>query len=185
MTPLALVTHAAAANNQQAQAAAAAAAAAAHHRLIGTNFGQVPGLVTNELEQRMIEYLKIMHSKKDNVMGGNPLATLSAVHQQQQQSFQNHQTAQQLLQAGQQQSLQTAEQLALSLQQQESRRTSIHSPPETLSPEALNALELSRVALWQMYQNNTNNSHINHSPPSMAHTPPRSSVDLNGFDGQR
>lgn len=175
LSPLALVTHAAA-NNQQAQAAAVAAAT--HHRLMAPTFNQVPSLMTHELEQRMIEYLKLMHAKKDQNGANNPLASLSAVHQQQ-QSFQNQQTSQQLLQTNQRQQTE----LALSLQHQESRRTSLHSPTDMLSPEALNALEISRVALWQMYQNTTNNHNL--SPPNLAHTPPRIAADLNGFDEQR
>lgn len=85
MSPLALVTHAAAANNQQAQAAAAAAAA--HHRLMAPTFGQVPNMMTQEIEQRMIEYLKLMQVKKEqNVMGnGTAGMGLSPHHHQQQQ----------------------------------------------------------------------------------------------------
>ncbi|KNC28915.1 Protein dead ringer [Lucilia cuprina] len=133
MSPLALVTHAA--NNQQAQAAAAAAAA--HHRLMAPSFGQVPNLVTQEIEQRMIEYLKLIQVKKEqNAMSnGSGAMGLSPHHQHQQQS---------------------------QLQQQQQRQRS-------QSPEGnpgMNALEMSRVALWQMYQNNT-------SPPASVNTSPQ------------
>ncbi|XP_073844542.1 retained isoform X2 [Musca autumnalis] len=138
MSPLALVTHAAAANNQQAQAAAAAAAA--HHRLMAPTFGQVPNLVTQEIEQRMIEYLKLIQVKKEqNAMGnGSAGIGLSPHHQQHQQHQQRDQQQQH--------------------QQQQQQRQRSQSPE--ISPrEALNALEMSRVALWQMYHNNT-------SPPA-------------------
>ncbi|XP_055379989.1 protein dead ringer isoform X2 [Condylostylus longicornis] len=101
MSPLALVTHA----NQQT--AAAAAAAAAHHRLMAPPLGQMPNIVTHELEQRMMEYLKLF-------------------------------------------------------QQKEARRS---QSPEITPREALNALEMSRVALWSMYHNNT-------SPPSSVNASP-------------
>lgn len=107
MSPLALVTH----GNSQA-----AAAAAAHHRLMGPGFGQMPGLVTHELEQRMMEYLKIFQSQK------------------------------------------------------EPPRPRSQSPSDLSTREALNALEMSRVALWQMYHNNT-------SPPSSVNTSPQGIIE--------
>lgn len=103
MSPLALVTH----GNPQA----AAAAAAAHHRLMTPAFGQVPNLVQHEIEQRMMEYLKLIHNKKE---------------------------------------------------QPRPRSQS----PETTTRDALNALEMSRVALWSMYHNNT-------SPPASVNTSPQ------------
>ncbi|KAM7342438.1 retained isoform 2-T3 [Cochliomyia hominivorax] len=132
MSPLALVTHAT--NNQQAQAAAAAAAA--HHRLMAPSFGQVPNLVTQEIEQRMIEYLKLIQVKKEqNAMsnGSGPMG-LSPHHQHHSQ------------------------------QQQQQRQRS--QSPDISTREALNALEMSRVALWQMYHNNT-------SPPASVNTSPQ------------
>lgn len=113
MSPLALVTH----SNSQANAAAAAAAAA-HHRLMGPGFGQMPGLMTHDLEQRMMEYLKLIQSQK------------------------------------------------------EPPRPRSQSPSDLSTREALNALEMSRVALWQMYHNNT-------SPPSSVNTSPQ------GIEAQR
>jgi len=73
MSPLALVTHAAVANNQQA--INNAAAAAAHHRLMGAPaFGQMPNLVKQEIESRMMEYLQLIQAKKEqgmpSVLGG-------------------------------------------------------------------------------------------------------------------
>ncbi|XP_055856356.1 protein dead ringer isoform X2 [Episyrphus balteatus] len=103
MSPLALVTH----GNPQA----AAAAAAAHHRLMTPSFGQVPNLVQHEIEQRMMEYLKLIQPKKE-------------------QPRQRSQS------------------------------------PETTTRDALNALEMSRVALWSMYHNNT-------SPPASVNTSPQ------------
>lgn len=102
MSPLALVTH----GNPQA-----AAAAAAHHRLMTPSFGQVPNLVQHEIEQRMMEYLKLIQPKKE---------------------------------------------------QPRPRSQS----PETTTRDALNALEMSRVALWSMYHNNT-------SPPASVNTSPQ------------
>lgn len=142
MSPLALVTHAA--NNQQAQAAAAAAAA--HHRLMAPNFvGQVPNLVTHEIEQRMMEYLKLIQAKKDGAGGaGNGIGgaggVLSPLQQQQ--------------------------------QQQHDRSPS----PDMARRDAINALEMSRVALWQMYHNNT-------SPPASVNTSPQTQGNANAANG--
>ena len=102
MSPLALVTHA----NQQA------AAAAAHHRLMAPPLGQMPNIVTHELEQRMMEYLKLFQTQQKETAA---------------------------------------------------RRS---QSPEITPREALNALEMSRVALWSMYNNNT-------SPPSSVNTSPQ------------
>lgn len=144
MSPLALVTHAAA-NNPQA---AAAAAVAHHHRLIGgPPFGQMPNLMTHEIEQRMIEYLKLIQVKKEQnaaaaamALGGNGGGTASMTlspyqHQHQQQQMQDNNQKQQ--------PTCPAEQNA-----------------EVSTQEAFNALEISRVALWQMYHN------TNSSPPN-------------------
>ncbi|XP_075165794.1 retained isoform X2 [Haematobia irritans] len=144
MSPLALVTHAAAANNQQAQAALQQA----HHRLMAPTFGQVPNLVTQEIEQRMIEYLKLIQVKKEQNVIGNGGSTnmgLSPHHQQHQQQQQQ--------------------------QQQQIQQQRQHSPqsPEISPRDALNALEMSRVALWQMYHNNT-------SPPPAANVSPGAEV---------
>jgi len=145
MSPLALVTHAAAANNQQAQAAAAAAAA--HRRLMGgPAFGQMPNLVTQEIENRMMEYLQLIQAKKEQSVG----PVLGATHphqqqQQQQQSLHHHQQQQQQLQQQQQQ------------QQQRQRSQS----PELSTRDALSA----QVALWHMYHNS--------SPTGSAHTSPQ------------
>lgn len=149
MSPLALVTHAAAANNQQAQAAAAAAAA--HHRLMAPTFGQVPNLVTQEIEQRMIEYLKLIQVKKEqNAMAnGSAGMGLSPHHQQHQQQHQQQQ-----------------QQREQQHQQQQRQRS---QSPEISPTEALNALEMSRVALWQMYHNNS-------SPPA---SEPKEQITLN------
>lgn len=105
MSPLALVTH----GSSQANAAVAAA----HQRLLGPGFGQIPGLLPHDVEQRMMEYFKLMQA------------------------------------------------------QNEQARPSSHSPSE-----AMNALEMSRLALWQMYQNNT-------SPPVSVNTSPQ------GMEAQR
>ncbi|XP_034479189.1 protein dead ringer isoform X2 [Drosophila innubila] len=147
MSPLALVTHAAAANNQQAQAAAAAAAA--HRRLMGgPAFGQMPNLVTQEIENRMMEYLQLIQAKKEQSAG----SVLGATHphqqqQQQQQSLHHHQQQQQ-----QQQQLQQQQQ-----QQQQQRQRS--QSPELSTRDALSA----QVALWHMYHNS--------SPTGSAHSP--------------
>jgi len=148
MSPLALVTHAAVANNQQAQAAAAAAAA--HHRLMGAPaFGQMPNLVKQEIESRMMEYLQLIQAKKEQgmppVLGGNH--PHQQQHSQQQQQQHHHQQQQQ--QQSQQQH---------HLQQQRQRSQS----PDLSKHEALSA----QVALWHMYHNNN-------SPPGSAHTSPQ------------
>jgi len=90
MSPLALVTHAAVANNQQA--INNAAAAAAHHRLMGAPaFGQMPNLVKQEIESRMMEYLQLIQAKKEqgmpSVLGG------AHPHQQQQQQHSSSNTS--------------------------------------------------------------------------------------------
>lgn len=95
MSPLALVTH----GNPPS----------AHHRLMAPPLGQMPNIVTHELEQRMMEYLKLFQTQKDP------------------------------------------------------RRS---QSPDITPREALNALEMSRVALWSMYHNNT-------SPPSSVNTSPQ------------
>lgn len=125
MSPLALVTHAA--NNKQA-------VTMAHHRLMAPAFGQVPNLVTQEIEQRMIEYLKLIQCKKES----NSMGAIDAM------SFPTHHHPHQN-------------------QEQQERSDS----PEASTREALNALEMSRVALWQMYHNNT-------SPPISVNVSPRS-----------
>lgn len=129
-----MVTHAAAANNQQAQAAVAAAAA--HHRLMKPSF--VPNLVTQEIEQRMIEYLKLIQVKKEQNAINNVSSSMG-LSPHQQQNHQQHQQTQQQQQHQQHH------------QQQHQRSQS----PEISTREALNALEMSRVALWQMYHNST------------------------------
>lgn len=157
MSPLALVTHAAVANNQQAQAAAAAAAA--HHRLMGAPaFGQMPNLVKQEIESRMMEYLQLIQAKKEQgmppVLGGNH--PHQQQHSQQQQQQHHHQQQQQ--QQSQQQH---------HLQQQRQRSQS----PDLSKHEALSA----QVALWHMYHNNN-------SPPGSAHTSPQQREALNLSD---
>ncbi|KAH8401227.1 hypothetical protein KR009_003926 [Drosophila setifemur] len=155
MSPLALVTHAAVANNQQAQAAAAAAAA--HHRLMGAPaFGQMPNLVKQEIESRMMEYLQLIQAKKEQAMPPG----LSAAH-----SHQQHQQQQQQ-QAQQQQQQQQAQQ-PHHLQQQRQRSQS----PDLSKHDALSA----QVALWHMYHNNN-------SPPGSAHTSPQQREALNLSD---
>ncbi|KAH8347708.1 hypothetical protein KR084_000308 [Drosophila pseudotakahashii] len=159
MSPLALVTHAAVANNQQAQAAAAAAAA--HHRLMGAPaFGQMPNLVKQEIESRMMEYLQLIQAKKEQgmppVLGGNH------PHQQQQHPQQQHQHQQQ-----QHQQQQQSQQQHLLQQQQRQRSQS----PDLSKHEALSA----QVALWHMYHNNN-------SPPGSAHTSPQQREALNLSD---
>lgn len=53
MSPLSLVTHA----NQQNQ----------HHRLMGApgQLGQLPSIVPHDIEQRMLEYIKLFQAPKD------------------------------------------------------------------------------------------------------------------------
>ncbi|XP_017040692.1 protein dead ringer isoform X2 [Drosophila ficusphila] len=161
MSPLALVTHAAVANNPQAQAAAAAAAA--HHRLMGAPaFGQMPNLVKQEIESRMMEYLQLIQAKKDQ--GMPPVLGATHPHQQHQQQQQQHQQQQQQQQHQQQQ--QQAQQQH-HLQQQRQRSQS----PDLSKHEALSA----QVALWHMYHNNN-------SPPGSAHTSPQQREALNLSD---
>ncbi|XP_032571367.1 protein dead ringer isoform X1 [Drosophila sechellia] len=153
MSPLALVTHAAVANNQQAQAAAAAAAA--HHRLMGAPaFGQMPNLVKQEIESRMMEYLQLIQAKKEQ--GMPPVLGANHPHQQQHSQQQQHHHQQQ--QQSQQQH---------HLQQQRQRSQS----PDLSKHEALSA----QVALWHMYHNNN-------SPPGSAHTSPQQREALNLSD---
>ncbi|XP_017073134.1 protein dead ringer isoform X2 [Drosophila eugracilis] len=156
MSPLALVTHAAVANNQQAQAAAAAAAA--HHRLMGApGFGQMPNLVKQELESRMMEYLQLIQAKKEQ--GMPPVLGASHPHQQQ------HSQQQQLQQQQHQQQQQSQQQHHLQQQRQRSQS------PDLSKHEALSA----QVALWHMYHNNN-------SPPGSAHTSPQQREALNLSD---
>ncbi|XP_017024763.1 protein dead ringer isoform X2 [Drosophila kikkawai] len=163
MSPLALVTHAAVANNQQAQAAAAAAAA--HHRLMGAPaFGQMPNLVKQEIESRMMEYLQLIQAKKEQAMP--PGLGASLPHQQHQQQQAQHQQQQQ---QSQQQSQQQQQQHHLQQQQQQQRQRS--QSPDLSKHEALSA----QVALWHMYHNNN-------SPPGSAHTSPQQREALNLSD---
>ncbi|KAM8711736.1 hypothetical protein ACLKA7_012275 [Drosophila subpalustris] len=137
MSPLALVTHAAAANNQQAQAAAAAAAA--HRRLMGgPAFGQMPNLVTQEIENRMMEYLQLIQAKKEQSAGPVLGATHSHQQQQQQQQSLHHHQQQQ--------------------QQQQQRQRS--QSPEMSTRDALSA----QVALWHMYHNSSPTGSAHTSP---------------------
>ncbi|XP_002018229.2 protein dead ringer isoform X2 [Drosophila persimilis] len=155
MSPLALVTHAAVANNQQAQAAAAAAAA--HHRLMGApGFGQMPNLVKQEIESRMMEYLQLIQAKKDQGMA--PVLGATHPHQQHQHQHQQQQPPPQ-----QQQHL-------LQQQQQQQQRQRSQSP-DISKHDALSA----QVALWHMYHNNN-------SPPGSAHTSPQQREALNLSD---
>ncbi|BFG06252.1 protein dead ringer [Drosophila madeirensis] len=153
MSPLALVTHAAVANNQQAQAAAAAAAA--HHRLMGApGFGQMPNLVKQEIESRMMEYLQLIQAKKEQ--GMPPVLGATHPHQQHQHQQQQQTPSQQ---QQQQQHL---------LQQQQRQRS---QSPDISKHDALSA----QVALWHMYHNNN-------SPPGSAHTSPQQREALNLSD---
>ncbi|KAH8362571.1 hypothetical protein KR200_007159 [Drosophila serrata] len=166
MSPLALVTHAAVANNQQAQAAAAAAAA--HHRLMGAPaFGQMPNLVKQEIESRMMEYLQLIQAKKEQAMP--PGLGASLPHQQHQQQ-QQQQAQQQQHQQQQSQSQQQQQQQQHHLQQQQQQRQRSQSP-DLSKHEALSA----QVALWHMYHNNN-------SPPGSAHTSPQQREALNLSD---
>ncbi|XP_041448968.1 protein dead ringer isoform X3 [Drosophila obscura] len=154
MSPLALVTHAAVANNQQAQAAAAAAAA--HHRLMGApGFGQMPNLVKQEIESRMMEYLQLIQAKKEQ--GMPPVLGATHPHQQHQHPHQQQQPPSQ-----QQQHL---------LQQQQQQQRQRSQSPDISKHDALSA----QVALWHMYHNNN-------SPPGSAHTSPQQREALNLSD---
>lgn len=52
MSPLSLVTHGAQQN--------------AHHRMMGgPSIGQMPNLVSHEIEQRMMEYIKLLQNSKE------------------------------------------------------------------------------------------------------------------------
>ncbi|KAH8275180.1 hypothetical protein KR026_001472 [Drosophila bipectinata] len=162
MSPLALVTHAAVANNQQAQAAAAAAAA--HHRLMGAPaFGQMPNLVKQEIESRMMEYLQLIQAKKEQ---GLP-PVLGAGHPHQQHQQQQHQQ-QQVQQQQQQQAQQQSHHLQQQQHQQQRQRS---QSPDLSKHDALSA----QVALWRMYHNNN-------SPPGSAHTSPQQREALNLSD---
>ncbi|CAH1716446.1 unnamed protein product [Chironomus riparius] len=97
MSPLSLVTHA-----QQNS----------HHRLMGAPgvVGQLPSIVPHDIEQRMLEYIKLFQAPKDLKRPQSP----------------------------------------------------------DVSREALNALEMSRMALWNMYNNTSpHNQHNNPSPPEV------------------
>ncbi|XP_017123540.1 protein dead ringer isoform X2 [Drosophila elegans] len=162
MSPLALVTHAAVANNQQAQAAAAAAAA--HHRLMGAPaFGQMPNLVKQEIESRMMEYLQLIQAKKEQ--GMPPVLGAGHPHQQHTQHTQHQQQQQQQQQQQSQQQHQQQQQHHLQQQRQRSQS------PDLSKHEALSA----QVALWHMYHNNN-------SPPGSAHTSPQQREALNLSD---
>lgn len=109
MSPLSLVTH--------------GASQSAHHRLMGNAIGQMPNLLSHEIEQRMIECIKMWQNNKE-----------AAPRPQ--------------------------------------------SPDCINRAEALNALEMSRVALWSMYNNNTSppTSVNTTSPPN--HEPQREALNL-------
>ncbi|XP_055697282.1 protein dead ringer isoform X2 [Phlebotomus papatasi] len=108
MSPLSLVTH--------------GNAPSAHHRLMGApTVGQMPNIVPHELEQRMMEYIKLFQSAK------------------------------------------------------EPRRS---QSPE-LSREALNALEMSRVAMWSIYNNNASPpTPLNTASPPGTEPPQREALNL-------
>ncbi|XP_059611180.1 protein dead ringer [Phlebotomus argentipes] len=108
MSPLSLVTH--------------GNAPSAHHRLMGApTVGQMPNIMPHELEQRMMEYIKLFQSAK------------------------------------------------------EPRRS---QSPE-LSREALNALEMSRVAMWSIYNNNASPpTPLNTTSPPGTEPPQREALNL-------
>ncbi|XP_011205532.2 protein dead ringer isoform X3 [Bactrocera dorsalis] len=161
MSPLALVTHAA--NNQQVQAAAAAAAA--HHRLMAPSFGQIgqmPNLVSHELEQRMVEYIKLMQVKKEqhsNAAAAAAVAAAAAAAGGNVAGVVGGDAAA-LARLGAPSTSNGAH-----LKQQQRQRS---ASPEAPAHEAMNALDISRVALWQMYHNNT-------SPPVSMNASPQGS----------
>nr|XP_036225986.1 protein dead ringer isoform X1 [Bactrocera oleae] len=162
MSPLALVTHAA--NNQQVQAAAAAAAA--HHRLMAPSFGQMPNLMTHELEQRMVEYIKLIQVKKEQHNNAAAAAAVAAAAAAAGGNVAGDAAA--LARVGAPGSGSGAH-----VKQPQRQRS---ASPETASHEAMNALDISRVALWQMYHNNT-------SPPVSMNASPQGSVGGAGSIG--
>ncbi|XP_026470917.1 protein dead ringer-like [Ctenocephalides felis] len=129
MSPLSLVTHHAHHVHQAHQAAQQAAAQ--QQRVAGFSLmghGPVAGLAPHEIEQRMMEYMKLFQHK-------------------------------------------------------ETRRLGSQSPPETVSPRdaALSALEMSRLTLWNLYNNNTSppSSINNTSPPgTLGIEPQREALNL-------
>jgi len=118
MSPLSLVTHASQQNP--------------HHRLMGApSIGQLPSIVPHDIEQRMLEYIKLFQAPKDLKRKFYEAIPLLLLANQYSQSC-----------AGPQ------------------------SPD--VSREALNALEMSRMALWNMYNNTSpHNQHNNPSPPEV------------------
>ncbi|XP_011181533.2 protein dead ringer isoform X2 [Zeugodacus cucurbitae] len=157
MSPLALVTHAA--NNQQAQAAAAAAAA--HHRLMAPSFGQMPNLMTHEFEQRMMEYIKLIQVKKEQQNNAAAAAVAAAAAASGNVGGVVGADAAALARV----SAAGSGNAAHMKQQQHQHSAS----PEPVNHEAMNALDISRVAFWQMYHNNT-------SPPTSINTSPQGNV---------
>ena len=125
MSPLSLVTHG---NPQNA------------HRLMGAPpVGQIASMVPHDIEQRMLEYIKLFQAPKDM-----------------KREFDN------LL-------------LLFHLADFPLRTLGPQSPD--VSREALNALEMSRMALWNMYQNA--------SPPNQQHTTSPSAVQREALNLQR
>ncbi|XP_017488546.1 PREDICTED: protein dead ringer isoform X1 [Rhagoletis zephyria] len=169
MSPLALVTHAA--NNQQAQAAAAAAAA--HHRLMAPTFGQMPNLVTHEFEQRMMEYLKLIQVKKEQQSSVAAVAVAAAAAAGGNAAGVGvGEAAAAAMAAGRVGAGAASAGVggggggsAGHIKPQRQRSQS----PEMSTREAMNALEMSRVAFWQMYHNNT-------SPPASMNASPQGSA---------
>lgn len=113
MSPLSLVTHGSSQNP--------------HHRLIGGH--GLPGIVPHDIEQRMLEYLKLFQPPKD-------------LKRELQVNF-------------------------LAINNFNFFRITIgpQSPPE-VSRETMNALEMSRMALWNMYNNSSPHNQHNNSNPS-------------------
>lgn len=123
MSPLSLVTH----GNPQNQ-----------HRLMGAPaVGQMPSIVPHDIEQRMLEYIKLFQAPKDM--------------KREFKSFLDQ------------------------LQPLKPTPTGPQSPD--VSREALNALEMSRMALWNMYQNA--------SPPNQQHTASPPEVQREALNLQR
>lgn len=133
MSPLSLVTH---------------GAGGVHNRLPGLpQMGQMPNIMSHDIEQRMIDYIKMIQNTKEarsktitDIINSDIMQLLPKEHQL------------------------TLINMIISSGSQ--------SPDLLSRNDAFNALEMSRVALWSMYNNNTSppNSINTTSPPNLLDT---------------
>uniref|UniRef100_A0A1B0GM01 Uncharacterized protein n=1 Tax=Phlebotomus papatasi TaxID=29031 RepID=A0A1B0GM01_PHLPP len=154
MSPLSLVTH--------------GNAPSAHHRLMGApTVGQMPNIVPHELEQRMMEYIKLFQSAKEP---------------RREYHFYKHLTATTLDPFEDSIALPPCHNSPLYASPSKKHANvslSAGSQSPELSREALNALEMSRVAMWSIYNNNASPpTPLNTASPPGTEPPQREALNL-------